>query len=133
MLIIRFASHMITETVQVFWAELQRGEFITDAAVAAGTYRKQGSRWVVANGGVRPRRGRDLKGRCVSFAEREEISLAHAQATRYGRSLPDWVEALPRSAVSWRGTASPVAATGPVRRTRWPITAHRGRNRRSWR
>lgn len=63
MLIIRFASHMITESVQVFWAELQRGEFITDAAVAAGTYRKQGSRWVVANGGVRPRRGRDLKGR----------------------------------------------------------------------
>jgi hypothetical protein len=44
-LIIRFASHMITENVQVFWAELQRGEFITDAAVAAGTYRKQGSRW----------------------------------------------------------------------------------------
>ena len=69
---------MITENVQVFWAELQRGEFITDAAVAAGTYRKQGSRWVVANCGVRPRRGRDLKGRCLSFAEREEIGLAYA-------------------------------------------------------
>ena len=50
MLIIRFASHMITENVQVFWAELKRGEFISDAAVAAGTYRKQGTRWVVANG-----------------------------------------------------------------------------------
>ena len=34
MLIIRFANHMITENVQVFWAELQRGEFISDAAVA---------------------------------------------------------------------------------------------------
>ncbi|WP_156401841.1 IS30 family transposase [Agromyces sp. Soil535] len=84
---------MITEKVQVFWAELQRGEFITDAAVAAGTYRKQGSRWVVANGGVRPRRGRDLKGRCLSFSEREEIGLAHAAgnsmraiAARLGRS-----------------------------------------------
>jgi transposase, IS30 family len=32
----------------------------------------------VADGGVRPRRGRDLKGRCLSFAEREEIGLAHA-------------------------------------------------------
>jgi len=42
-LIIRFASHMITENVQVFWAELARGEFISDAAVAAGTYRKQGT------------------------------------------------------------------------------------------
>jgi len=45
-LIIRFAKHMITENVQVFWAELQRGEFISDAAVAAGTYRKQGTRWM---------------------------------------------------------------------------------------
>ena len=57
MLIIWFANHMITENVQVFWSELQRGEFISDAAVAAGTYRKQGTRWVIANGGVRPRRG----------------------------------------------------------------------------
>jgi len=40
-LIIRFAKHMITENVQVFWAELQRGEFIGDAAVAAATDRKQ--------------------------------------------------------------------------------------------
>jgi hypothetical protein len=63
---------MITENVQVFWSELQRGEFISDAAVAAGTYRKQGTRWVIANGGVRPRRGRDLLGRCLSFAEREQ-------------------------------------------------------------
>jgi IS30 family transposase len=77
-LIIRFANHMITENVQVFWAELQRGEFISDAAVAAGTYRKQGTRWVIANGGVRPRRGRDLKGRCLSFAEREHIGLSRA-------------------------------------------------------
>ncbi len=38
MLVIRFANHMITENVQVFWSELQRGEFISDAAVAAGTY-----------------------------------------------------------------------------------------------
>ena len=69
---------MITENVQVFWAELQRGEFISDAAVAAGTYRKQGTRWVIANGGVRPRRGRDLKGRCLSFAERERLGLLRA-------------------------------------------------------
>ncbi|MHB1884345.1 MAG: IS30 family transposase, partial [Acidimicrobiales bacterium] len=35
-------------------------------------------RWIAAAGGVRPRRGRDLKGRCLSFAEREEIALGHA-------------------------------------------------------
>lgn len=93
MLIIRFANHMITENVRVFWAELQRGEFISDAAVAAGTYRKQGTRWVIASGGVRPRRGRDLKGRCLSFAEREQLGLScaggmslRAIAAQLGRS-----------------------------------------------
>ena len=84
---------MITENVQIFWSELQRGEFISDAAVAAGTYRKQGTRWVIANGGVRPRRGRDLEGRCLTFAEREQLGLSRAAgmsiraiATQLGRS-----------------------------------------------
>ena len=92
MLIVRFANHMVTESVQLFWSELQRGEFISDAAVVAGTYRKQGTRWVIANGGVRPRRGRDLKGRCLSFTERERLALRAAGqsvrsiAARLGRS-----------------------------------------------
>jgi hypothetical protein len=29
---------------------MQRGEFITDAAAEAGTYRKKGARWLVAAG-----------------------------------------------------------------------------------
>ena len=77
-LMARFSNHMISENVQVFWAELQRGEFITDAAEAAGTYRKQGTRWVLANGGVCPRRGRNLQCRYLRFADREEIAVARA-------------------------------------------------------
>jgi IS30 family transposase len=84
---------MITEVVQRFWAAMQRGEFITDAAAEAGTYRKKGARWLVAAGGVRPRRGRDLKGRCLTFSDREEIALGRAGgesmraiAARLGRS-----------------------------------------------
>jgi DNA-binding NarL/FixJ family response regulator len=72
---------------------LQRGEFITGAAEQIGTYRKQGTRWVAVCGGVRPRRDRDLKGRCLTFAEREEIALGtaggekvRAIARRLGRS-----------------------------------------------
>ena len=42
----RFHNAQLPEVVQPFWAALQRGEFIADAAVAAGTYRKQGTRWV---------------------------------------------------------------------------------------
>jgi IS30 family transposase len=88
-----FSDRMLPEVVQTFWAALQRGEFITDAAAQAGTYRKKGTRWVAAAGGVRPRRGRDLEGRYLSFAEREEIGLYRARgesmrsiAARLGRS-----------------------------------------------
>jgi transposase, IS30 family len=89
----RFVNAQVPEVVQPFWAALQAGEFVADAAVQAGTYRKQGTRWVAACGGVRPRRGRGLKGRCLSFSEREEIALARARgetirsiARRLGRS-----------------------------------------------
>jgi len=53
----------------------------------------RGLQWVREAGGVRPRRGRDLKGRCLSFAEREEIAVGRAGgesmrsiAARLGRS-----------------------------------------------
>jgi transposase, IS30 family len=73
-----FSSRMVSEVVQPFWAALQRGEFITGAAEGVGSYRVQGRRWILAAGGVRPRRGRDLHGRYLSFSEREEIALARA-------------------------------------------------------
>ena len=40
----RFSYRMVLEVYQVFWAAMAHGEFITDAAIEAGTYRKQGTR-----------------------------------------------------------------------------------------
>jgi IS30 family transposase len=78
-LCVRFSEHMVAEVSQTFWAAMARGEFITGAAAEAGTYRAKGRRWLRDSGGVRPRRGRDLLGRCLTFAEREEIAIAHAR------------------------------------------------------
>jgi IS30 family transposase len=89
----RFSDRMVPEVVQVFWAAIARGEFVTAAAAEAGTYREKGTRWLIAENGIRPRRGRDLKGRCLTFAEREEIAVGRAGgesmraiAGRLGRS-----------------------------------------------
>ena len=104
-MMVKFNDRMVTDVVQTFWAAMQRGGFITGAAAEAGTYRGKGRRWLRECGGVRPRRGRDLVGRCLSFAEREEMadsgghcnrrspisSIGFMNASRLrGRSLSSW-------------------------------------------
>ena len=90
---VRFSNQLVAELIQPFWAAWLGGEFLTDAAALAGTNRHRGLQWVQSAGGVRPRRGRDLVGRCLSFAEREQIALGRAAgesmrsiAARLGRS-----------------------------------------------
>jgi transposase, IS30 family len=111
---------MVPEVHQRFWEAMARGEFITEAAAEAGTYRVQGRRWLAACGGVRPRRGRNLKGRCLSFAEREEIALGRARgesvrgiAARLGRSPSTVSRELRRNAETgggYRATTAHAAA-----------------------
>jgi len=90
-----FSERMDTELVQQFWSAMQHSAFITEAAEQVGTYRVMGKRWLAATGGIRPRRGLNLKGRCLSLREREEIALARAAgesmrtiALRLGRHPP---------------------------------------------
>jgi IS30 family transposase len=81
------------DLLQRFWQVMSDGGFITDAVEVIETSRRTGRRVLVEAGGVRPRRGRGLKGRCLTFAEREEIALGRAAgesmrqiAARLGRS-----------------------------------------------
>jgi len=110
-LMTKFSDQMVPELVQTFWAAMARGEFITGAAAEAGTYRQKGRGWLAAAaGGVRPRRGRDLKGRCLSFGEREDIAVGLAAgqslrviAARLGRSPSTVSRELARNADPRRG------------------------------
>ena len=76
---VRFSNKLVAELIQPFWPALQGGEFPTAPAAAAGTPRHRGRAWARAAGGVRPRPGPNLKGRCLTFAEREEIALGRAR------------------------------------------------------
>jgi len=82
------------DLLQQFWQVMSEGGFITDAVEVIDTSRRTGRRVLVDAGGVRPRRGRGLKGRCLNFAEREEISVGRAA----GESMRSIADRLGRSA-----------------------------------
>jgi IS30 family transposase len=113
------------DLVQVCWDALQAGEFLTEAAARVGTSRTTVRRLLRAAGGVRPRRGRDLEGRYLSFAEREEIAVGRAAgesvrriAARIGRSPSTVSRELSRNSVRgrYRASAAQIAATGRASR-----------------
>ena len=72
---IRFSNQPVAELIQPFLGCVAGRGFLTDASAVAGTCRNRGQGWVRQAGGVCPRRGRDLRGRYLSFGEREEIAL----------------------------------------------------------
>lgn len=108
-MIVRYSIFVRPDLMQVFWARMQAGDFISEAVEPIKTSRRTGRRILSDAGGVRPRRGRDLKGRCLSFAEREEIALRRIQ----GQTLREIGAAVGRSASTisreldgtmWRGS-----------------------------
>ncbi|HEX9229980.1 MAG TPA: helix-turn-helix domain-containing protein [Arthrobacter sp.] len=93
---------------------MEAGDFITDAVAPIDTSRRTGRRVLAAAWGVRPRRGRDLKGRCLSFAQREETAVMRAQGSSLrvigavvGRSASTVSRELRRNS----GAGSPYRAT----------------------
>ncbi len=76
-----------------FWQAIARGASSDDAANEAGVSSAVGTRWFRQAGGMPPITLRPLSGRYLSFAEREDIAILHAQhlgvreiAGRIGRS-----------------------------------------------
>jgi IS30 family transposase len=81
------------EDRQCFWRAIAAGYSSEDAAAVAGVSQAVGSRWFRDGGGMPPISLAPLSGRYLSFAEREEVAILHAQhlgvraiARRLGRS-----------------------------------------------
>ena len=87
------APSLRREVQQEFWRVIATGVTSEEAAAAVGVSRAVGSRWFRHGGGMPPMDLTSLKGRYLSFHEREEIAILSAQgmgiwatARRVGRS-----------------------------------------------
>jgi IS30 family transposase len=90
-----------------FWRSIASGASSEDAAVVAGVSQAVGSRWFRQAGGMPPIALVPVSERYLSFAEREEIAILHAQrvgvrgiARRLGRSASTISRELRRNASS---------------------------------
>src|SRR6266498_4864215 len=93
------------EDRQRFWWAIAAGCSSEQAAAAAGVSPAVGGRWFRDGGGMPPISLAPLSGRYLSFAEREEIAILHAQqvgvrriARRLGRSASTISRELRRNA-----------------------------------
>jgi IS30 family transposase len=97
-----------------FWALIAAGQSSWDAALGVGLSQAVGSRWFREAGGMPPstlaRSSRPPSGRCLSFADREEIALWRAQghgvrevARRLGRAPSTISRELRRNAATRSG------------------------------
>jgi hypothetical protein len=94
-----------------FWAAIRRGVSSEDAASGIGVSQAVGTRWFREAGGVSPNLAPAVSGRCLSFAERQDIAVWHAQkagvreiARRLGRAPSTISRELRRNASTrtWR-------------------------------
>jgi len=113
------------DAVQQAWAGFQAGLFASEVGEQIGVNRTTAKRMLVAAGGVRPRRGRNLQGRYLSFVEREEIAVGVASgesvrsiARRIGRAPSTVSRELTRNAVRGRYRASTAQMTAMGRAER---------------
>jgi IS30 family transposase len=91
--VVKFSNRLVAEVVQAFWQQVADGGGYYDAGAGVGWSVTTVRNELRSVGGIRPRRGRALAGRCLTFREREDISVWRAQgltvremARRLGRA-----------------------------------------------
>jgi len=101
----KFSDRLVADVVQRFWQQVADGGSYADAGALVGWSVTTVRNEVRFTGGIRPRRGRGLKKRCLSFQEREDIALWRVQgmpvremARRLGRAASTVSRELRRNA-----------------------------------
>jgi hypothetical protein len=87
---------------QRFWEAVARGSSSEDAGMAAGVSPAVATRWFPEGGGMPSISLALLSGRYLSFAEREEIAILHAQdyGVRPAEALNDHLRSLQQDSVA---------------------------------
>jgi IS30 family transposase len=129
---VMFNTRMRPEVIQPFWAALQAGGFISDAAEGVGTYRVKGRRWILAESGIRPRRGRHLKGRCLTLPSARRSLWVALAGSRCGVSPERWVAPRRLCRASCRATPIVAASIERPARTRWRGSERRPKPAKLW-
>lgn len=132
---VKFSNRLVAEVVQEFWQHVADGARFDEAGAFLGWSMTTVRRELRSTGGIRPRRGRTLTGRSLSFAEREQISLLRGKesireiARRLGRSPSTISRELRRNADAvyyYRATTAQVRAQARAAR---PKTAKLNSNK----
>jgi len=133
--VVKFSNRLVAEVVQEFWQHVADGARFDEAGAFLGWSMTTVRRELRSTGGIRPRRGRTLTGRSLSFAEREQISLLRGKesireiARRLGRSPSTISRELRRNADAvyyYRATTAQVRAQARAAR---PKTAKLNSNK----
>lgn len=113
------------EVQRLFWIEIAKGLIPAQAAIAVGGSQPVGQRWFHNAGGMPPFHLEPLSGRYLSFSEREEIAILHAQ----GAGVRQIARAIGRDP----STVSRELRRTPPRVDTDPTTVRRsGSGRRTW-
>lgn len=79
MMVVPFTSRMLTDVQQAMWQAWCSGLDMGVAGDVVGLSRKSVYNRIAEAGGIRPRRGRELKGRSLSYPERMVIEAGRLQ------------------------------------------------------
>jgi IS30 family transposase len=123
----RFSQRMLPDQVQQVWDLRSSGKAAAEIGSRVGWGKSTVEFHVREHGGVRPRWGRRLTGRTLSFAEREQIALLRAEGIgvreigrRVGRAASTISREITRNSGGTRGYVPSRAEALAFRRRRRP-------------